>query len=211
MDEDNNNPIIKNTGDINIDTRTYFQKETQNITQNGDYIYEQNENGAWHLESKPQDSTEPTDVKINISIPTLEISKYFKLYNEVNGEVTNYYELNYVQNPTTYTLNDGYSYLIIVSRNDFTKNGKAFYFLVKYSTRSSVSNAITFNDNHWVCIIAPNTITQNSDYIRVLLYKNNNTNQPNEIVLNIRDIDEGGYDNWTYCFISDDIRTINIV
>lgn len=66
MDEDNN-PIIKNTGDINIDTTTYFQQETQNITQNGDYIYEQNENGAWHLELKPQDSTEPTDVNININ------------------------------------------------------------------------------------------------------------------------------------------------
>jgi hypothetical protein len=66
MDEDNN-PIIKNTGDINIDTTTYFQEQTQNITQNGDYIYEQNENGAWHLELKPQDSTEPTDVNINVS------------------------------------------------------------------------------------------------------------------------------------------------
>lgn len=70
MDEDNNNnSIIKNTGDINIDTTTYFQQETQNITQNGEYIYEQNENGAWHLELKSQDSTEPTDVNINISIP----------------------------------------------------------------------------------------------------------------------------------------------
>lgn len=67
MDEDDN-PIIKNTGDINIDTTTYFQQETQNITQNGDYIYEQNENGAWHLELKSQDSTEPTDVNINIPI-----------------------------------------------------------------------------------------------------------------------------------------------
>lgn len=69
MDEDNNNnSIIKNTGDINIDTTTYFQEQTQNITQNGDYIYEQNENGAWHLELKSQDSTEPTDVNINIPI-----------------------------------------------------------------------------------------------------------------------------------------------
>lgn len=84
MDEDNN-PIIKNTGDINIDATTYFQQETQNITQNGNYIYEQNENGAWHLELKPQDSTEPTDVKINISPPTIITPIQNNGYYKFNG------------------------------------------------------------------------------------------------------------------------------
>lgn len=91
MDE-NDNPIIKNTGDINIDTTTYFQEQTQNITQNGEYIYEQNENGAWHLELKPQDSIEPTDININIPPPTItsqiQNNGYYKFNDNWNGLVS---------------------------------------------------------------------------------------------------------------------------
>lgn len=107
MDEDNN-PIIKNTGDINIDTTTYFQEQTQNITQNGDYIYEQNENGAWHLELKPQDSTEPTDVNINISSPPVEFEQSnitnngYYLMNK--NSTTNKYE-PVLSTPSNYDLN----------------------------------------------------------------------------------------------------------
>lgn len=113
MDEDNN-PIIKNTGDINIDTTTYFQQETQNITQNGDYIYEQNENGAWHLELKPQDSTEPTDVNINISstpiYPTItspiENNGYYKFDgNTLVSGTDQDYNLNVNVLPTSTKIN----------------------------------------------------------------------------------------------------------
>lgn len=95
MDEDGN-PIIKNTGDINIDTTTYFQDNTQDINDNGEYIYEQNENGAWHLVLKPQGSTEPTDVNIDIPPPTIttpiENNGYYKFNgnNLINGTSSDY-------------------------------------------------------------------------------------------------------------------------
>lgn len=157
MDEDNN-PIIKNTGDINIDTTTYFQQETQNITQNGDYIYEQNENGAWHLELKPQDSTEPTDVNINISSPPVE----FEQSNITNN---GYYLMN--KNSTT----NKYEPIQSTSSNydlNINVNSKIN---IKYISNSSSSpnNLIAIKDTNWVTGGSQNvTVPANSLLITII-------------------------------------------
>lgn len=152
MDEDNN-PIIKNTGDINIDTTTYFQQETQNITQNGDYIYEQNENGAWHLELKPQDSTEPTDVNINITPPSIYpivIDKigYGSNYVIASNEKNSYWEFHGT-GTTINGVND--NEVLIISRyyvNYAVNYSIRFYWGVTNSTSIYIpKNSWVFNHN----------------------------------------------------------------
>lgn len=224
MVNDNNDGALEPAEYIENNTMVRFNSKTRSVTE---YPYFEVEalpptitspitsNGYYKFDGNTLISGTEQNYNINVNvteIPALEISRYFKLYNDINGQIsTNYYELNYVQvqNTVTYNLNNGYSYLIIVSHTDFSKSGKAFYFLSNFTPQTP--NSVSFVENHWVCIIAPNTITQSSPYIRVLLYKNNNTNQPNEIVLTLRDIDEGNYDYWAYVFITDSIRTINIV
>lgn len=186
MDEDDNQ-IIKNTGDINIDTTTYFQEQTQNITQNGDYIYEQNENGAWHLELKPQDSTEPTDVNINISSPPVE----FEQSNITNN---GYYLMN--KNSTT----NKYEPVQSTSSNyNLNVNVTIPKINIKYINNSSSSNNtisisnmnynssstnITIPANNILIMIKPGVYSLSASNIEISIYstKNNSTTYtvPNE-------------------------------
>lgn len=153
MDEDNN-PIIKNTGDINIDTTTYFLKDTQNITQNGDYIYEQNENGAWYLQLKPQDSTEETDVNINIPPPTIT---------------------SQIQNNGYYKFNDNWNGLISGTNQDYNIN-------VEVNNRVIINKITTFTDdisstnNGWTYISNSREQLINTGYIYFVINKNNENN-----------------------------------
>jgi hypothetical protein len=187
MDEDNN-PIIKNTGDINIDTRTYFQKETQNITQNGDYIYEQNENGAWHLESKPQDSTEPTDVKIEIN----KIVYYdpTKFIIRLNGTSQNYY-INKQPIDWTYELS-GNNVWALVMNND-VRNAIQFHIVLIEDGTSrllKVDDTVNATGNYcYECTGAAipdsNGITSldifyDGDFISYIYLSNNSNNNPEE-------------------------------
>lgn len=148
MDEDNN-PIIKNTGDINIDTTTYFQEQTQNITQNGEYIYEQNENGAWHLELKPQDSTEPTDVNINITPPSIYPIVINKIgwsnYVMASNERNSYWEFHGTS--TTITGVNNNNEVLIISR--FYVNYGVNY-SIRYYWNVTNSASIYIPKNSWV-------------------------------------------------------------
>jgi hypothetical protein len=183
MDEDNN-PIIKNTGDINIDTTTYFQQETQNITQNGDYIYEQNENGAWHLELKPIDSTEQTDVNINISstpiYPTItspiESNGYYKFdgntlisgteqdYNlyvntpPISNKVV-FYSMNHGGNNYLFSTFSNTSSTISLPANSttlliFDRNTYYIFKVYKNTSSSSVSYSNISGNNYYYKILS---------------------------------------------------------
>lgn len=200
MDEDNNNPIIKNTGDINIDTRTYFQKETQNITQNGDYIYEQNEDGAWHLESKPQDSTEPTDVQINIP-PTINFPinlTKIEIHFPGSSMVINISSLNRIlcrNNNTVITIPNGY--VAIAGRNDNVIN--AYEFLVQQQ------ETLTIHENYVYCLI-----NKNSSTLDIVSFTDNNKRE----WVSCWDTDiANGYDRvimWKYMYdISDWFTNVN--
>lgn len=165
MDEDNN-PIIKNTGDINIDTTTYFQQETQNITQNGDYIYEQNENGAWHLELKPQDSTEPTDVNINISSTPI--------YPTITSPIENngYYKFN----GNTLITGTDQDYNINVEVNNRV--------IINKITTGVNNNDISSTNNGWTYYRNSTEYNIYTGYINFVIYKNNTNNTYEFIFVN---------------------------
>lgn len=177
MDEDGN-PIIKNTGDINIDTTTYFQDNTQDINDNGEYIYEQNENGAWHLVLKPQSSTEPTDVNIDIPPPTItspiENNGYYKFNGNtlINGTSSDYnLNVNVSNIRKIDTIKIGLTTITDSSENwhwfpnaqpynvsggqevlIICKNGDWWNITFHYNLNSNKYSTITIIDNSWVYI-----------------------------------------------------------
>ena len=168
MDEDGN-PIIKNTGDINIDTTTYFQDGTQNINNNGKYIYEQNENGAWHLELKPQGSTEPTDVNIDIPPPTITnpitSNGYYKFdgnNNLINGTSSDYNLNINVQNNKFYIT----SIIVGTNNENIASSNTNWTYYTNYSNQ-------TFSTGTEVITIYKNTTDNN--YV-IKLYHNINNN-----------------------------------
>lgn len=181
MDEDNN-PIIKNTGDINIDTTTYFQQETQNITQNGDYIYEQNENGAWHLELKPQDSTEPTDVNINISSPPVEFEQSnitnngYYLMNK--NSTTNKYE-PVLSTPSNYNLNINVNSSPTPSKINIKyvgKIGDTPFDISNYNyNNSSSSISVSVPKSKTLIVLTPDYDYNNNSVISISKYDNNDS------------------------------------
>lgn len=193
MDEDDN-PIIKNTGDINIDTTTYFQQETQNITQNGDYIYEQNENGAWHLELKSQDSTEPTDVNINIPITNNTITNLtakgyqqdengYYIMASVPENINTYCKTikQYLSNNPTEGINNWED--LVNTFGNMTLTGQCSYTLGTYMEKSGVCinnrgyammGSINLNNSNWSLATSDLRRACGKPYYITIKYNSNN-------------------------------------
>lgn len=111
--------------------------------------------------------------QINVNV-TIKISKYFKIVNENTGTYSSYFQLTKYSQTTTHTFRSGYGYVFITEGID--------YMSINYRNYVQTSSTITLNNTHWFA-----EITGYNNLYALLLYKNNNTDTPNEKFLSLRD------------------------
>lgn len=143
---------------------------------------------------------------VNVPIPALNISRYFRIKNIETGVLSSYYRLVKYSSQTTHTIKVNRSYAMVNKKigEDFTT--------ILFWCDNSIQQTLTLDNEHWFVEIAVSDFGNNPE---MMMYEYNGTSQPTDIVLTLKDSDESylgaNYDWVSLVRITEKLRPINIV
>ena len=179
---------IEGTFDINVPPPTV----TSPINSNGYYKFD----GNTLISGTNQDY----NINVNVTTPPIEMSKYIRIKNSYQGTFSSYLELTKYTERTTKQLRSGYSYIWISCSTTDTH--------IRYMNKCSTATTITTYNNDW---FVEKYAVEYDNESTVCFYLNNNTNTPNEIFFELKDVNDSNSNVWSTVTIYYNVLPITIV